>query len=129
MHVYGKLFLPLELHSKLRSLTKAASQYTGLYSQSNFITIKWTDHSLKQLLRQRLQFSTTRTGPRYTSLDQLAEEGLPISQKIIAAAKGSPRRMLELINRLITIHAERQTSAPRFTYDDWEQLHSELRGT
>lgn len=122
--VYGRFFLPIELQAPIQNHLK--NTQPDLYSRVKSITIKWQDSTLRALLRQRLQASTAQIGPRYTSLNQLAAPDLDITNEVIKASRGSPRRMLELIDRLIAIHLEHSKEEQRFTRRDWEQLAKEL---
>ncbi|RMH95171.1 MAG: hypothetical protein D6681_13430 [Calditrichaeota bacterium] len=126
-NVFGKFFLPADLHDQLR--THIQTTQPNLYSRIKFITIKWQETALRALIRRRLQASTARTGRRYTSLDQLAVPDLDITTKVLKVSRGSPRRMLELIDRLIGIHLESADTELRFTHRDWEQLAREEHHT
>lgn len=119
-----KFFLPIELLDSIQQYLRPAA----LPSDINLIIIKWNEQWQTELLRQRLRAATFPKGPRYTSIDQLAVPGLDLSAKLIAASRGSPRKLLQLVNRLFTIHAERSPRQAQalLTTEDWEQLQREM---
>jgi len=116
----AKFFLPLELLEGIREYS------AGLPFNVNLIIIEWNSQWQNELIRQRLRAVTLAGGSRYSSLDQLAAPNLELSAKLIAASGGSPRKLLQMINRLFAICAEREKGTITITHDHWQQLEKEL---
>ncbi|MDW8226433.1 MAG: hypothetical protein RMJ60_01380, partial [Anaerolineales bacterium] len=121
-NLFFKFFLPSELKEVAEKAIK------DLYPHPVFsIMIEWDDPSLSSLLTQRLR--TAAPSRRYPGLDSLAKPGLDLEQKVIQAAKGSPRRLLRLVSALIDAHILHQPDALLFDQVDWEiALHSFQKG-
>ncbi len=121
LHKYplsAKFFLPLEL---LEGIQEYSPRFRFNF---NFIIIDWNERWQNELICQRLR--AVAGGPRYSSLDQLAEPGLDLSAKLIAASERSPRRLLQIINRLLSICAKRERGTIAITRSHWQQLVGEL---
>ena len=123
-NVFIKFFLPMELKENLQDYLQSDNR--GLYSNAIFPIIEWDEKALRQLLAQRFRAASSRTGPRYTGLDSLAVPQLNLDEKVIRVAKGSPRRMLGIISKLIDIHVTRDPNSFRFSQEDWEKCQRKL---
>jgi hypothetical protein len=122
--VYYKFFLSKVLESEIRQYLQIADQ--DLLSNVFFDIIQWDEGALRNLLQQRFRAVTTRSGPRYTGLNSLAVTGLDLDTKVIAAARGSPRRLLQVVDMLIDEHVKRASKSTKFDRDDWEKCEQRL---
>jgi hypothetical protein len=122
--VYYKFFLSKVLESEIRQYLQIAKQ--DLLSNVFFDIIQWDEGALRNLLQQRFRAVTTRSGPRYTGLNSLAVTGLDLDTKVIAAARGSPRRLLQVVDMLIDEHVKRASKSTKFDRDDWEKCEQRL---
>lgn len=118
-HLFFKFFLPTEIKAPTEQALK------GLYPHPFFsIMIKWDEESLHRLLVQRLRAAASSQRVPYPSLDSLAVPGLDLEHKVICAAEGSPRRLLQIINTLIDVHLLHRPEEHFFNAADWEHaLH------
>lgn len=119
--VYWKFFLPPELHSEVSSRLK-----NWVLRFSPFETkIEWNEHSLRRLLVERFRAAASRR----LGLDDMVEARLVgrIDNLILDAAKGSPRRLLQIIDSLITAHISNalRTHENLITLADWERMRDE----
>lgn len=118
--IWGKFFLPPELKEKVEYLLQSYD-YKDLHSPPvSSIMIKWDEKALRQLLTQRLRAARPASGMPYTGLDNLATAGLNLDAKVIQAAEGSPRRLLNIISDLIDVHVGRASDSPFLSQEDWE---------
>lgn len=112
--LFFKFFLPTELKETFELRCR------DLYPHPIFsIMLMWDIDSLRHLLVQRLRAAAPSR--RYASLDNLAENGLALEQKVLQAAAGSPRRLLKIVSTLIDVHLLHQPQVPLFTCQDWER--------
>ncbi len=86
-------------------------------------TLKWDENSLQRLLIYRFR----AFGSRRMGLDDLAEPPLhgKLDQILVKAAEGSPRRLIQMIERLIQVHIARNPEDPVFRSEDWEAMRSQ----
>lgn len=115
-----KFFLPLELQADLEKQLTAAQN--DLYSSSLFsIMIEWDEVALRRLLAERLRAACTPGRTPYPTLDSLAEPGFALEERVIQAARGSPRRLLKVVSDLIDAHLLNNPDATRFSQADWKR--------
>lgn len=117
--LFFKFFLPTELKEPIERILQA------LYPHPIFpIMIEWDEKTLRNLLAQRLRAATSSQRVPYPSLDSLAIPGLDLEQKVIRAARHSPRRLLQVLSTLIDVHLLYQPEERFFNKTDWERaLH------
>jgi hypothetical protein len=90
-----------------------------LISPSFSAIIRWNRPELLQALianRFRSAGSWIR-GIEVLASQEIAAE---LPNQLIKAANQSPRRLLQIVNQLIRVHAERDFSDPTITIDDWQ---------
>ncbi|MDI6769623.1 MAG: hypothetical protein QMD04_08110 [Anaerolineales bacterium] len=119
--MFFKFFLPLELEKNVSELLKNA----GLNSQEfSSIILRWQEETLRNLLRQRFRAANAR----YIGLNDFAEASFDLDQKVMEKAGNSPRRLLQVISKLIDIHVARAPASIKISDADWEdmQLKCEL---
>jgi hypothetical protein len=116
-NVYLKLFLPTDLKLPLTEHLQQSEND----SRFDVIELEWSPERLQALLWARFRAAQSRR----TRISGLADKalGLELDAKLIEAAAGSPRRLLKLVDELITAHTSRHpnaTSVAPLTLDDWE---------
>ncbi len=122
--VIFKFFLPLELQSPATVLLeRIASRLTSPPLES--IIGPWDDDSLRRLLAQRLRAG----GSRRVGFDDVAGAGLAgqLDQLLIKSANGLPRRLLQLVSRLIDQHAARDAHDRLIDLHDWTRMRLQWR--
>lgn len=99
--VYLKGFLPLELQPAVAARMAQVNPAEGWRS----LTLGWPAERLAEMLYARFRAG----GAGRLGLDDLVEPELEpgIDERLIAAADGSPRRLLTLIDHLINVHVSR----------------------
>ena len=114
--VYFRFFLPLEIKKPVeRILRKHKRLQNYKYIP---IMIKWQEDSLRRLLVQRF----FAAGSHIDGLDVLAERNLNIDEKLVSAANGSPRRLLQLVSDLIDVYVTHKPDETRITAPDWRNM-------
>jgi len=85
--------------------------------------LEWDDESLRRLLIHRFRAS----GSRRVGLKDLAGPSWQgdLDRILVRAARGSPRRLIQIIDRLIQVHVARDPDSPFFEREDWEQMRAE----
>lgn len=121
--LFFKFFLPPDLKTEVEKLFSSKNLHFIPYLS---IMIEWNDEALRQVLRQRFLSASPRSGLVYTGLNSLATPDFDLERHLIKQAKGSPRRLLNLVNDLIDIHVMRDPGSFRFTEEDWEALKTAM---
>jgi len=111
--VYFRFFLPTELQPPIEQVLNARRLPNYLYTP---IMIKWREEALRQLLAQRF----FAAGSHLQGFEALAERNLDIDNKLVAAAEGSPRRLLRLASELVDSHVAHRAGEERISQADWE---------
>jgi len=122
--IYFKFFLPKELETSLQQYLQSTDK--SLHSVAFFSIIGWDEAGLKNLLKQRFRVAASRSGPRYMGLNDLAVSKLNLDEKVIHAAQGSPRRLLQIVDMLIDEHVKRAPESAKFDLQDWENCEKRL---
>ncbi|MBN2386396.1 MAG: hypothetical protein JXB85_05200 [Anaerolineales bacterium] len=120
--VYLKLFLPLAIKEDVATALREID--SGLLSETFVSIIDWNQASLQQLLIQRFRAAESRL----LGLDSLAEAGLDLDARVLQAARGSPRRYLQIVSDLIDEHVTSQSDLLKFSRHQWEQVEARWRG-
>lgn len=102
-----KFFLPDHLHDAM-----IARRISRIDERLPAYTLSWSDDDLAELLRRRLAFYSHPVGaisgvPAVTRFQDLCEPGSDADRRLIAAARGSPRRLIITAARLIASHCAR----------------------
>lgn len=97
-----------------------AFKSTLLYQDAIFSRIRWNTDSLIQLLDQRFQAA----GAPYLSFFTISanEWDGELERRIAESAKGSPRRVVQIVNELIDAHIRLKTIPDKLTIDDWNYM-------
>lgn len=115
--IYFRFFLPTELQTMVE-------RGLGIRRLSNYlytpIIIKWRENALRRLLAQRFFVA----GSHLQGFEALAERNLDIDNKLVTAAKGSPRRLLRLASDLVDIHIASASGETRISQSDWDHVQS-----
>jgi hypothetical protein len=111
--VYFRFFLPLEIKKTIERTLRIRGRLQN-YKYVPII-IKWQEDSLRRLLAQRF----SAAGSHMEGLDALAERDLDVDDKLVTAAKNSPRRLLQLASGLIDIYVARKPGETRISAPDW----------
>lgn len=45
-----------------------------------------------------------------------------LSNRIVQASHGSPRRVIQLLNELVNVHSQRVAKEPGLTEEDWKAI-------
>jgi hypothetical protein len=115
-----KFFLPRELQGPLAPmLQRVASRLTSPPLES--IIGPWDDASLRRLLAQRFRAG----GSRRVSFEAGPELAGRLDDLLIKSAQGLPRRLLQLVSRLIDQHAVRDPHNRSFSLGDWKRMRSQ----
>ena len=116
-----KLFLP----EQLKEIVQAPSTQLpkALISPSFSAILSWKNPELlKALIGNRFRSAGSWIrGIEVLASQEVAVE-LPI--KLIESAHDSPRRLLQIINDLIRVHANHAPDDPVFTATDWQEMSS-----
>lgn len=112
--IFFKFFLTTELEKPLQD------SLADLHLKYIRDRITWDEDSLRNLLRERFKVADSRKD----GLGDVAGEGLEdkLDDLILESAKGSPRRMLQIISALIDAHIARAPKEDKFTILDWENM-------
>ncbi len=116
--LYLKGFLPLESKSLLN---KSLQSYKQLTSPLFSALISWKDPELLQaIIVNRFRSA----GSLIKGFEAIASQKIvyQISAALITAADESPRRLLQLVSLLITAHAQRDSTDPVITAEDWQTM-------
>jgi hypothetical protein len=112
--VIFKFFLPEQLASLIKRWTEQFDQDSV---KPVMLYLNWPNEKLRQLLQARfLAARSDRVG-----LSGLVERELvdSIDDMVIREAKGSPRRLLQVVNELINAHVRRNGNGELITLDNW----------
>ena len=112
-----KLFLPERMKESIQDSPDPCPP--ALISPSFSAIIRWNRPELLQALianRFRSAGSWIR-GIEVLASQEIAAE---LPNQLIKAANQSPRRLLQIVNQLFRVHAERDASDPTITVDDWQ---------
>lgn len=116
-----KLFLPERMKDTIQD--SSALCPPALISPSFSAIIRWNRPELLQALianRFRSAGSWIR-GIEVLASQEIAAE---LPNQLIKAANQSPRRLLQIVNQLIRVHAERDFGDPTITIDDWQAVRA-----
>jgi hypothetical protein len=119
--IYFKWFLPQELNEQI--VRFLSSNKEDNVKAPDLITLTWSKEALRRLLTARFAAAASRRG----GLSDMAEKELAeeLDDLLLAAAQGSPRRLLQLVSALIDVHLETKAGAEKTpTFIDnkqWEQ--------
>lgn len=114
-----KVFLPERLKHVIEN--HPIGWPNPLISPSFSAIILWQDTQLLQtLIANRFRSAGSWIQGIEVLLSQEIATELP--QKLIETAHHSPRRLLQIINLLINIHADREPDDPTILLEDWQQL-------
>lgn len=116
--LYSKLFLSRSWQIYVNDLT-ASSQW--LTQETLFALIEWNDPDvLQSIIANRFRSA----GSWIRGFNAIASQDLSdrLDQLLIASAKQSPRRLLQLANTLINAHADRDSFDPIISVNDWETM-------
>ncbi len=123
--VYLKGFFPIEVEERVTEQVAAEPARTDV----TLIRLRWSRTRLRQLLGARFQAG----GSRRYGFDHLVEPALrpDFDDRLVREAKGSPRRLLELVSRLIQTHGSARSSAHggqrAITAEEWDTTVAEAR--
>lgn len=121
--IFFKMFLPLEMREQvLRYMSVLNNE---LFRTITHDTIHWGSHQLKNLIAERFRAAGA---PAIASLDILAGNDLPegLEERTVAMAKGSPRRLVEGISKMIDSHVIRATTDLQIGRADLECMEQEM---
>ncbi|WP_448595570.1 hypothetical protein [Thermoflexus hugenholtzii] len=110
-----KLFLPVSIRDRI-----AGRIAVRPYLEA---TLEWDEEALRRLLIQRFRAA----GSRRISLEDRAGPGLrgQLDMLILRSARGSPRRLLQIVSALLDAHLARDPQDPLFRPEDWERMRRE----
>lgn len=114
--VYFRFFLPLKAKKPVERALNAPGRLPNPKYVS--IIIKWQEESLRRLLAQRFFVA----GSHMAGFDALAERDLDIDEKLVAAAKNSPRRLLQMASELMDVYISRKPGKTRISEPDWNKV-------
>lgn len=113
--LFPKFFLPLDLKDEVEN-------WLDRLTLTPFsVTIKWDQVGLARLIAERFRSAGSSWIRGFDVLASREIDGR-LHQGIIDAAKGSPRRLLQLISALIEAHAGRAPDELDFTAGDWQTM-------
>ena len=117
-----KFFLPLELATAANDRVQRQANQLTIHPIS-FIMGQWQPMDFQRLLAARFRTA----GSRRVSWMDLAADDLPgnLDHALVQAARGSPRRYLQLIQALIDAHALRDPLDRYITLDDWVHMQEQ----
>lgn len=116
--IFFKGFLPLENKSLIE---KSLQPYKQLTSPFLSTIMDWKDSDLLQsIISNRFRSA----GSLIKGFESIASQNIvhQINAALNAAADGSPRRLLQLADLLITAHAQRDPADPVITVVDWQRM-------
>lgn len=114
-------FLTPEMETSVQTIYDKTLNH--LVFQPLYYTVIWDKDRLTNLLHQRLWAA----GSRIPGFNALATANLEdqLEDHLIQAADHSPRRLLEVVSRLIDAHAQNEPDQPLFTLDDWRRMQAQ----
>lgn len=119
--IYLKLFLPLELRAFLRAKNEAA--LTSPLAVATIGSLSSSD--LDKLITDRFEAARS-SAASFSSLDWLGQElDESVQGRLIEAAQGSPRRLIELASALLDFHSLngfRTQERLWLTRDEWQRF-------
>ena len=116
-----KLFLPEQLSDIHQAPSTPLPK--ALISPSFSAILSWKNPELlKALIGNRFRSA----GSWIRGIEVLASQEIAVElpTKLIESAHHSPRRLLQIVNELIQVHANRAPNDPAFTTDDWQEMSS-----
>ncbi len=116
-----KFFLPVELLSALQNC-----QYIRT-DRLQFLSVSWTDNSLRRLLQQRLRAFSAGQVQSLAALFDDPSNAQDIDARLVRWAGGSPRTLLELTEELLTIHCRQYQPPLKLSGSDLEQLETRFQ--
>lgn len=121
--VFFKMFLPLEIREQV--LRYLSVHNNELFRTITHDTIHWGPNQLKNLIAERFRAAGA---PAIASLDILAGDDLPegLEERTVAMAKGSPRRLVEGISKMIDSHVIRAMTELQLDRADLEWMEQEM---
>jgi len=122
-HLFFKFFLPLELRTAVSTAIKRMTPHLTSQPFESIIG-PWNSSSLQKLLAERFRVG----GSRRVGFGDLAVPELrgQLDGLLIQAARGSPRRLLQIISRLIDTHAIRDPHDRLISLADWNYVSQRL---
>jgi len=110
-----KLFLPILLRDRTAGRISVRPCLEA--------TLEWNEEALRRLLIQRFRVA----GSRRIGLEDRAGPGLrgQLDTLILRSARGSPRRLLQIVNALLDAHLARDPEDPLFQPEDWDRMRRE----
>lgn len=118
VHFSLKIFAPVELGPALAELQPAL----GAGAPLTVIELEWTDESLADALLQRLRAAGASLDDGIALFGD--EDAERLQQELLQAAGGSPRRLYQLISRIVDAHIRTGNTQPALTYDDWQAVQA-----
>lgn len=123
--VIARYFLPTSLRPHVRKIIDSLPEVTA--AEWFAIELEWTDAALQQLIKARFRAAGSRRVGFADLGDSTLEKSLgkPLDQLLVETANGSPRRLLQLISRMI----DRLATAcqERVTPDLWDSILQQLK--
>ena len=116
-----KLFLPERLQMLIQNSPTLLPQ--ALISPSFSAILSWKNPELlKALIGNRFRWA----GSWIRGIEVLASQEIAVElpTTLIKSAHHSPRRLLQIVNQLIQVHANRAPNDPAFTTADWQEMSS-----
>lgn len=113
---YTKYFIPTRFQNDI--------PLKDLPPEAISVMIAWDDSALAELIANR--FRSARRWMR--SFDTVSD--IPhLNVQMIAAAEGSPRRLVQIASALINAHAGQAPDTPFFTAEDWQIMRQQWGGS
>jgi len=120
--VHLKVFLPEDLRKPIEQYLS----HMQLSPSPLLLSLTWDMNALRRLLHNRFRAAHSRRD----GLNDLAADDFPqaLDDLLLEMASGSPRRLLNLIHELITVHLELNPSNPLspIYYDEFKMAISRL---
>lgn len=109
--IHLKLFLPVEAQYRLPALSDL-----GIYP------LNWEDEQLLELLKLRLRVASD---DKFDSLAAMTDATVDKpDEKLVEAAKRSPRQLIRLGHRLFSIHVQKRAELDKLTAQDYDDALS-----
>jgi hypothetical protein len=107
-----KLFLPVSIRDRIAGRITVRPYLEAI--------LEWDEEALRRLLIQRFQAA----GSRRIGLEDRAEPGLRehLDALILRSARGSPRRLLQIVSALLDAHLARDPQDSLLRSEDWERM-------
>lgn len=130
-HLYLKCFLPLAMKPQLEALLRSA--LAALTPRIKLATIDAiSDANLHRLIDERIVAANTSTEGVF-QLDRFGERlEVSVQERLISAAAGSPRRLIELVNALLdfhSLHGFRDGGRLWLTAAEWKRFEEVVAGS